>query len=189
MNKLITLTMVLLFFTACSNQPAKVKQYYRLSADYDISQNTQKNKRQSVVISRPKAMGILGGRPMVATKKDGALVQLNNHYWLESPSILLHHSLTKWAEQHWQHIQTNAGFNEKHQRLDSEILAFEKDGNQVKVSLKFILNDVDGRLLFNQTYRQNLTIQGEGYAQFVQTVNLAVKRILDALSQTLDKLS
>ncbi len=125
---------------------------------------------------------------MVATKNDGALVQLNNHNWLDSPTILLHHSLKTWAEQHWKNIQTSAAFNARHQRLDSQILAFEKDGNQAKVSVHFLLSDVDGQTILDQTFEQNLTIEGEGYSQFVQTINRAVGRILNDLSQAIDSI-
>ncbi|KAA3638540.1 MAG: hypothetical protein DWP95_12400, partial [Proteobacteria bacterium] len=189
MKTIIALTFILLTLTACGNQQASIKQYYRINADQDISLSTShQSLRASVVISRPKALSILGGRPMVATKTDGALVQLNNHYWLESPTILLHDTLKNWAEHHWQHIQTSAAFNERHDRLDTQILAFEKDGKYAKVSLQFVLTDADGHILIDQTLTQNLTIQGDGYAHFVQSINLAVTHILSDLNQTLNSL-
>lgn len=188
MNKLIIIIGCLLFFSACSNQPATVKQYYRLTTDYDSSQAINNTSLPSVVISRPKAFSILAGRPMVATKQDGALVQLNYHYWLESPTILLHESLKTWATQHWQQIKTSAAFNDQHPRLDSQILAFEKNGNQAKVAINFNLSDPDGKTLLDKTLTQNLTIEGETYSHFVRTMNLAVSNILDDLSQSINQL-
>lgn len=186
MKALISTLFIVLMVSACSNKAPSIKQYYRLSPDYAIA--TPESKRSSVVIPRPKTLGILAGRPMVATKQDGALVQLNNHYWLESPTVLLHTTLKDWAQQHWQQIQISAAFDERHERLDSKILAFEKNGNQANVSLQFILRNANGELLFDKTFQQNQTIQGDGYAHFVTAINLAVSAILNKLSQELDNL-
>jgi|SRR5690554_5873318 len=188
MKTLISILFILLILGGCSNKAPSIKQYYRLSPDYPGTIISTDNKRDSVVIARPRTFSILGGRPMVATKDDGALVQLNNHYWLESPTVLLHVILKDWAQQHWQHIHTSAAFDERHDRLESKILAFEKDGNQAKVTLQFILRNGDGRLLLDQTYQQSLTIQGDGYAHFVKTMNLAISHILEELNGALAQL-
>lgn len=188
MNKLVILFASFLLFTACSNQPAAVKKYYRLTSLENSHRVINPEKRASVVITRPKAFSILAGRPMVATQNDGALVQLNYHLWLESPTLLLHQTLKNWAETHWQLAQTSAAFNEQHERLDSQILAFEKDGNRAKVSIHFVLTAVDGRVLLDQTLSQNLPVQGDGYAQFVQAINRALNQILTDLSAAISNL-
>ncbi|MCW8869322.1 MAG: PqiC family protein [Proteobacteria bacterium] len=188
MNKLIILAGFLLILTACSNQPASVKQYYRLADYHKVNRDIENNQHQSVTINRPKAFSILAGRPMVATKDDGALVQLSYHYWLESPTILIHEALKNWAGQHWQQVVTSAGYNDRHQRLDSQIMAFEKDGNQAKVSMNFKLSGPDGEILLDKTFTQNLSIQGETYSHFVKAINLAISNILDQLSESIDRL-
>ncbi|GAA4818048.1 hypothetical protein GCM10011365_12040 [Marinicella pacifica] len=189
MNKLIILATSLLLLSACSNQPAVVKKYYRLSSLDNSQLSLSPEKRPSVVITRPKGMSILAGRPMVATVEDGALVQLNHHYWLESPTLLVQQILSQWAEQHWQQIKTHVAFDKPIERLDSEILAFEKDGNQAKVSLHFILTAADGHIILDQTLSRQLTISGEGYAGFVHSINNAVNQILTDLSEAINNLS
>jgi ABC-type uncharacterized transport system auxiliary subunit len=188
MNKLMILIASLLLFSACSNQPAKVKKYYRLGNLESTQPTTSHSLRTSVIISRPKALSILAGRPMVATQADGALVQLNDHYWLESPTLLLQQHLKNWAQNHWQQVQTNAPFNERHERLDSQIMAFEKDGKLAKVSLHFELVSVDGTVLLDQTFSRSLSIHGEGYVQFVETINRALNLILTDLSVAITNL-
>jgi len=179
-----------ILLSACSNQAPNIKQYYRLKADFESSEinSTADDKRTTVLISRPKTLGILGGRPMVATKSDGALVQLNNHYWLESPTVLLHNNLVNWAENHWQNVTMNAAFDARLDRLDTTLLAFEKDGQQAKVSIQFVLHDSQGSELLNQTWQQNQTINGDSYAEFVSSINQAVSHILLELSRAIKQL-
>jgi len=124
---------------------------------------------------------------MVATKSNGALVQLNNHYWLESPTVLLHNNLVHWAEKHWQNIKTNAAYDERLDRLDTTLLAFEKDGQQAKVKIQFILHNSNGDTLFKQTWQQSQVIKGDTYADFVASINLAVGQILNKLSQAIQQ--
>ena len=184
---IILLTAIVL--SACSNRAANIKQYYRLNPDTTVTQTKTNpdDRREAVLISRPTTLGILGGRPMVATQSDGALVQLNNHYWLESPTVLLHRILIEWADNHWQQIKTQAAYNAAIDRLDTTLLAFEKDGQQAKVSLQFVLRNNDGDILLNKTWQQNQTIEGDNYAGFVAAINQAVGLILNKLNQTIDK--
>ena len=85
-------------------------------------------------------------------------------------------------------MQTNGALNAQHQRLQSQILAFEKDGKLAKVSINFRLMNSEGETLFEQTFTQNVSIQGETYSHFVKAMNKGVQSILNDFSESLSQL-
>ncbi|WP_223787096.1 ABC-type transport auxiliary lipoprotein family protein [Marinicella meishanensis] len=184
MNRLIlTLLVCCLTLAACSNQKAQSKKYFRLPATAQAA--TAEPKPLTLVIKRPKALSVLGGRPMVATQADGSLVQLSHHFWLESPKVLLQDHLKQWATGRWQSVSTQVPAQAEHQILDARILAFEKNQQLAQVSLEFMLYDADNRMLFSRQYVVQHNIDGEGYRAFSRAMGLAVDQILSQLAMDL----
>lgn len=169
--------------SACGNKPAQTKKYYRLSPSAAVT--APKPKPATLVIKRPKALSILGGRPMVATKEDGSLVQLSHHFWLESPKVLLQDKLKYWASAHWDSVSYQVPNDDNHHILDSRILAFEKRQKLAVVSLDFSLYDHDNKLLFNQTYSFEQAIEGEGFKAFTTALSRAIDAVLTQLTADL----
>ena len=180
----VMVVLLLLLLNACGNQKTTAKKYHRLAVD--ISQPAQSQLREdTLVIKRPKALSILGGRPMVATQDDGSLVQLSHHFWLDSPKILLQDILRTWASSQWQTVSYQVPSNQPHQVLDSRILAFEKQQNQANVTIEFLLYNDDYQLISNQTLSQSQTLNGEGYRAYVRASVAAVEAILAELQEQL----
>ena len=121
----LLILLLVLLLNACGNQKTTAKKYHRLQVDSHQTAPSQL-REDTLVIKRPKALSILGGRPMVATQEDGSLVQLSHHFWLDSPKILLQDILRSWATGHWQTVTYQVPSNQPHKVLDSRILAFEK---------------------------------------------------------------
>jgi len=185
----ITLGLLLLLI-ACSNSPQQVKQYYRLTSDssLNITENSHTNQlRDSVIITRPEALSILGGRPMVATRDDGSLVQLNHHYWLESPKVLLQDRLQEWATRHWQEVLSSGNITATRDRLVTRILAFEKNQNQAHIHLEFTLINGNNDILFSKAFNDTVSLSTNSFAAFAQAADQTVSNMLQQLSQVINQ--
>ena len=180
----ISIVLLVLLLNACGNQKTTAKKYHRLHVDINPPAQAQL-REDTLVIKRPKALSILGGRPMVATQEDGSLVQLSHHFWLDSPKILLQDTLKTWASSHWQTVSYQVPSNQPHKVLDSRILAFEKQQNQANVAIEFLLYNEEYQLVFNQTLSQSKTMDGEGYRAYVRASVAAVEAILTDLQEQL----
>ncbi len=181
----VLITFILLMVNACSNQQAQVKQYYRLDAPTDITNQAITTKPSTLVVKRPMALSILGGRPMVATQADGSLVQLSHNYWIESPKILLQDVLQTWAANHWQQVSSQVPQDDHYHILESRILAFEKNQSMAKVHLEFYLYDTNNQLIFNQQMLATESIENDGFKAFTQAITMALNTILNQLGAEL----
>ena len=177
MRMYCVLAVVLL--SACASTSSPTRMHYRLDAmDFSTSKPASS---QSILIQEPKAHGILGSRPMVATEPSGALVQLDYNFWLESPRKLVHEKLTQWAEQRYSEVMPDKVYQNQYMRLESEITAFEKRQNNAVVGIVFTLKNDRGMTLHRKAYQQVQPLTGEGYAAFAQAVSIAVQIVLNNL--------
>jgi ABC-type uncharacterized transport system auxiliary subunit len=183
MASCITLIIGLTVLTACGNQVAQSKKYFRINSSDPVM--LTERRPLTVVVKRPKALSILGGRPMVATREDDSLVQLSHHFWLESPKVLLQDVFKKWATGHWQAVSYQEPAETTYQVLESRILAFEKQQHMAVVRLEFLLYDQDRNLLLSQEFSSNKAIEGEGYRAFARAIGQAVDQVLTELSDEL----
>lgn len=181
---LVILSVVLLF-SACSTKKAQTKKYFRLAVAEPTTVQTDNKRPLILVVKRPSALSILGGRPIVATQTDGSLVQLSYNLWLESPKVLLQDKIRQWAENHWQTVSYQTPSNQPYQVLESRILAFEKNQDQATASMEFSLYDEDNQLLFNQQINATENITEDNYRAFVKALSLAVENIFAQLSAQL----
>jgi ABC-type uncharacterized transport system auxiliary subunit len=180
---LSSLVLALLMLSACSNQVAQSKKYFRIKTTDTISQSDDKPMR--LVVKRPKALSILGGRPMVATREDDSLVQLSHHFWLESPKVLLQDIFKKWAAGHWQSVSYQEPAEVEYQVLESRILAFEKQQSTALVRIEFQLYDQDQNLMLSREISHSQAIEGDGYQAFARAIGQAVDVVLQDLSHEL----
>lgn len=180
---LMTVIVTSLLLNACSNQVAQSKKYFRIKTTETTQPSTP--KPMVLVVKRPKALSILGGRPMVATRDDDSLVQLTHHFWLESPKVLLQDIFKNWAGGHWQSVSFQEPANSEYQVLESRILAFEKQQQQAVVRIEFQLYDQDRKLLLNQVFSDSQEIEGDGYRAFARAIGRAVDQILVELNHAL----
>lgn len=186
MNRMmLALLVTIATLSGCSNQKAQSKKYFRLPTAEQVTETPAEPKPLTLVIKRPKALSVLGGRPMVATQADGSLVQLSHHFWLESPKVLLQDRLKIWAVGRWQSVSTQVPAQTAHHILDARILAFEKNQQQARVSLEFLLYNEDNRLLFDRQYDFQQDIEGDGYRAFSRAMGQAVNQILNELAADL----
>ncbi len=181
--KSILLLILIINLYACSSKQAQTKKYFRIESNAIITSAT--TKPITLVVKRPTALSILGGRPMVATQDDQSLVQLSNHFWLESPKVLLHDIIKNWAKLQWQTVSVQTPYQTDHHILTTRILAFEKNQNLSNVALEFSLYDAENALLFNKSYSHSETIDGEGYKAFSKAISRSVDAILNQLSDEL----
>jgi len=117
----------------------------------------------------------------VATEANGALVQLDYNFWLESPRKLVHEKLTQWAEQRYTRAMPDKANQKPYLRLESEITAFEKRQNSAAVSIIFIVKNNQGQTLHRKTYEKNQPLDGEGYDAFARAVSTAIQNLLQNL--------
>jgi len=164
--------LLIITLTSCSLGSKKIadKLYYRFSEPLMIMANSDFS------VQRPTAMGILANRPMVAQKSDGALLQLNHSFWIDSPKLLLQNYLIK-------------SFNvspEHHDRtLKTNILKFEKKGQNSLVSIAFTLVDSENNTLFQKTYSQQQELSENTMSAFVDSVSKSLAIIIKALAEDL----
>jgi ABC-type uncharacterized transport system auxiliary subunit len=183
MNKWLLMSVFVWVLSACGNSTVQTKKYFRINSAQMTSDVNP--FATTLVVKRPTALSILGGRPMVATQDDQSLVQLSSHFWLESPKVLLQDILLNWAGNHWQAVTTQTPHQQAHQTLNTRILAFEKHQLQAKVSLEFNLYDEDNALLVTKQYVQTMDMQGEGYRAFAKAIGTAIDAILNQFSDDL----
>ncbi len=171
------LLIITLWLGACSQKAAQVKKYYRL--DVPTEQVIHPKIEGLLWVKRPEALGILGNRPMVVTDEAGALQQLTFHHWIDSPKVLLHHAMVAQAGLHWEQAQGGkpAGFD--HTELVTQIMSFEKNGNEAVIDIQFIWFDAEGTQLKQQRLSNRVAITGGGYAGYVVAMNQALTTILD----------
>lgn len=172
---LFTLTFTLLF-SACNSKKAQTKKYFRLTTT-PISVNTNL-RPYTLVVKRPKALSILGSRPIVATQADDSLIQLSYNFWLESPKVLLQDRIKQWAENHWQAVSFLTPAVGTYRTLETRILAFEKKQNQAIATFEFFLYDANNQLVFNQQFTAIENISEDSYKAFAKAISLATESIL-----------
>ncbi len=165
--------LLLTLLAGCAAKEDKTRLYYRLGE----TAYPKAEHRQSLplYIERAQAAGILGNRPFVATGQDGALRQLNRHFWLDSPKKLLQQYLQDWARQSglWPEVLAQPEAR-AHQRLKVELLRFEKNADRAEVAIQFTLLDANHAVMFNQTFSDTQPIQGQTYAEFVAAISKAL---------------
>jgi ABC-type uncharacterized transport system auxiliary subunit len=167
--KQLSLILIILLISACSSSKKPVdKLYYRF---HDIATISIDNKH-NIIVKRPSAMGILGNRPMVAQNTDGALLQMNHNFWLESPKILLHQYLTK--------LFSN-DISKTKLILNSQILQLEKKQDNALLSIKFTVTDLDNAIVFEKTYQQNMMLATNSIPQFVNNISIMLKKMIQQL--------
>ncbi len=179
MNRLmkqLLLVLTLLSLIACSSKQAQTKKYYRINSS--IIDTSTHVKPITLVVKRPTALSILGGRPMVATKEDQSLVQLSNNFWLESPKVLLSDIIKDWAQSHWHKVSAQVPSEQPYQTLYTRILAFEKSQQNSLVALEFSLYDENNALIFSQTYKHSEPLSEPGFKAFAQAIGRSVDTIL-----------
>ncbi len=180
----VIMLLLSLLITACGNKKAQSKKYYRLQPP--STTEAVSTRPQMLVIKRPTALSILGGRPMVATQSDGSLIQLSHNFWLESPKVLLQDSLKSWAANQWQQVSLKVPSNDDYLVLETRILAFEKNQNQAKIALEFSLLDHDSQLLFNQQFEHHQPLaETGGFRAFAQAMSQGIDVILKQLTTQL----
>lgn len=166
MKKFLLIALII-FLTACTSSGKKPvdKLYFR----FPEAQTVQIDKK--IKVKRPTALGILGNRPMVVQNNDGALLQMQHHFWLDSPKVLLHN-----------YMQDSFGkFNNTEFTLSSTILKFEKHQNMAVVSISFELKDVNNKLLFNKTYSLTDSYNGNDISGFASSARKLVEQIVSQL--------
>ena len=181
---LIFILSIALLFSACSNKKSQSRKYFRLAAAAPITAKTAV-KPITLVVKRPRALSILGGRPIVATQADNSLVQLSHNFWLESPKVLLQDRIKQWAEHHWQTVSYQTPSDTAHQILETRILAFEKNQNQAVADIEFLFYDEDNRLIYNQQIHATEELAEDNYKAFVKAMSLAIESIFNQMSDQL----
>ncbi len=163
---------LILILASCSSSSKKVadKLYYRFGEPLVVTTNIDFG------IQRPTAMGILGNRPMVAQKADGALLQLNHHFWIDSPKLLLQNYLI---------TSFNVSPGAHDNQLKSTLLNFEKKGATSIVSIVFTLVDKNNNTLFQKTYTQQQELPENTMAAFVTSVSKSLGIITKTLAEDL----
>lgn len=184
-SKIFTVTLIMLAMAACSNKVAQSKKYFRIPVPVSTTSEQTELKNITLVIKRPKALSILGGRPMVATQDDESLVQLSHHFWIESPKVMLQDILKNWAAKRWQSVSYQTPNSEPYQILDSRIISFEKRQGKAKIAIEFTLYNEDYQIIYDQQFEQTQVLEGDGYRAFSKAVGKAIATILDQLSQQL----
>lgn len=167
MRKLASLLIILLISACSSNNKTVDKLYYRFQ---DVTTSSYINK--SITVKRPSAMGIIGNRPMVVQNTDGALLQMNHNFWLESPKILLYQYLNKIF---------NNNNSEPNLILNSQILQLEKKQTSALLSIKFIITDKDNSVIFKKTYQQETKLASSSIPDFVNNINKMLGSIVQQL--------
>lgn len=173
------LLIITLMQGACSQKAAQVKKYYRLDV---AAESVNHSPVEGVLwVKRPEALGVLGNRPMVVTDPNGALQQLSFHHWIDSPKILLHHTLVSHAQQHWELAQGGkpAGFD--HTELVTQILSFEKNEGDAELTIKFTWYDAEGAQLKQQLLSSRQPITTDNYAGFADAMQGALADVLSQL--------
>ncbi len=163
---------LIILLSSCSSNSKKVvdKLYYRFGEAQSVSEST------NFMVQRPTAMGILGNRPMVAQNTDGALLQLNHNFWIDSPKILLQNYLIK---------SFNVPPKQQDNTLKANILSFEKKGATSLVSIAFTLVGNDNKTIFQKTYTQQLELSENTMSAFVKSVSKSLQIIIKSLAEDL----
>lgn len=166
MKKLSIITLIFLL-SGCSSSGKKSidKLYFR------FPEATKNSIDKKIEIKRPQAMGIIGNRPMVVLTKEGGLMQMQHHFWLDSPKVLLQNYLE----------DTLGKEDETNYVLSSTILNLEKDNNSAVVAIKFLLADKSGNTILNKTYKQQTEINGESISDFAHTAQRLINEIVAQL--------
>ena len=144
------------------------KQYHRF-VESALRFSTEKNLQ----VKRPSALGILGNRPMVVHNQEGALVQMQHNFWLESPKVLLNNHLQKVFDQ--SQIKDDTWV------LETQILALEKQQQTAIVAIRFSVYDPYRKSMFDKTYRLKQSLDENSIAAFVQSVSLMIADITQQL--------
>jgi uncharacterized lipoprotein YmbA len=159
---------VVVLLTSCSLGGKKTidKLYYRFPEPVISLTSSQ----YPLIVKRPKALGILGNRPMVAQNNDGGLIQMQHNFWLESPKILLFNYLNKVFNVHLEPDQLS-----KTNYLNVEILHLEKKQDTAILELKFVIKNKEGVNVFNKTYFSQKKLAENNIPQFVNSVSEMLK--------------
>lgn len=170
--RIISLIILTLALSSCASGGKKTvdKLYYRFPQALSI------NKSVDFKISRPTAAGILGNRPMVAQNSDGALLQLNHNFWLESPKVLLQNYLMQSFKPN---PNTTGGI------LYSHILNLEKKGATSLLTITFTLRDNANKIAFEQTYIRQQKLVQNTMPTFVKSIFSSLDSIITQLAEDL----
>ena len=162
--RILTFCVIVMMIGGCSSSGKKTieKLYYRFPAANPVSIN------KNIIVKRPTAMGILGNRPMVVQTTDGALKQMNNNFWLDSPKILLQNYLINLFPSQ---IQDESFV------LNSQILRLEKKQNITTLQIKFILTDLHGKEVLNKTFAQDRAQDNNSVSLFVEAIGAILTEI------------
>jgi len=166
-----TILIVIFFLNACSSGGKKPveKLYYRFP-----EVNIAPLARTDIQIKKPTAMGIIGNRPMVVQNSDGALKQMNNNFWLESPRILLQGYLEK--------VIIKQISNDKIDfTLNSHILNLEKKQNTAILSINFTLKDSNRNLIINKSYKNSKQLVSNSIPAFVRAISVLLEEMVQQL--------
>jgi len=170
--KIILFLIIMLTLFSCTSVGKKSvdKLYYRFGeAPVTASES-------NFLVQRPVAMGILGNRPMIAQNSDGALVQLNHNFWLDSPKILLQNYL----------LQSFNVTPDRHENvLKTTILNLEKKGASSLLTITFTLVDDNNEVLFQKTYKKQQTLTQNTIPAFVRSISESLKYIVKQLASDL----
>lgn len=163
--------LIIFLINGCSSSGKKAveKLYYRFP-DTTLSMTSNMN----MIVKRPTAMGIIGNRPMVVQTNGGALKQMYNNFWLDSPKILLFNYLEKTLQSK-QNNQTTESI------LYSEILHLEKKQNTAILEIKFIVKDNNGATTFNKTYLNELKSTDNSIPAFSRSIGILLKQMIQQL--------
>ena len=165
--KVIQICLIVLVISACSPSAKKPAQnhYYRFP-----TVTLEPVKNLNLIIKRPSAMGILGNRPMVVKNQDGALIQMNNNFWLDSPKTLLHNYLEK--------VFLENANNNSTQILNAQILQLEKTQDTAQVAIKFMILDDQNQLVFNKTYKAEKKLEQNSIPAFVKSISALLESLV-----------
>ncbi len=184
---LLLVSLIAFMLSACgSKKAALTKKYYRLNLTSPAT-NSSTVRPITLVVKRPEALSILGGRPIVATQTDTSLVQLSHNFWIESPKILLQDLIKNWAENYWQDVVYQPPSKEQFHWLKTRILAFEKRQEQAIAEIEFSLYDQDNQLLLNQRFDAQQDITADNYDAFSQAMSLAIDSIFTRFNEQLNQ--
>ena len=163
MKKIIPILIAILLVSCSSGGKKPVeKLYYRLAMP-----NTQIVGAQNFIINKPSALGIIGNRPMVATNSDGALHQMNNNFWLDSPKTLLHNYLKAALKSD----KTSQSV------LTTQIIHLEKNQNTSILAINFSLIE-KGKTVFDKTFEEKRVLNANTIPAFVKAINDSLSSII-----------
>ncbi len=110
---------------------------------------------------------------MVVQTENNGLIQMNNNLGLESPKVLLQNYLSEvFIKVEDKPLLT----------LNSQILVLEKKQDQALLSIKFSLTDSNNLVVFDKTYKSQLSINDNSIPAFVNSMATLIEEMIKQLS-------